>query len=285
MADSSLGFKDRIKYKVLSTKSRIFNIVIYSNLWIAAGATAMFAFTAKTAHINLSYLCYAFIFCSTLCCYSLHWSFVKGEGHGREYWSKQHQSWLLGFFMSSGTVLLYFLWIFKAEWRYLLPVSLLTLLYSVPNILKPFQHSFFWFFKVKTIYLASIWFVVTCLFPFFLSQTPILSSNYGFLAHQWVFLVTLCLLFDYKDRQKESENILVRLLIPRFWPFWSVLALFLLVLGVSTIPLYKTLKITLLTDFCLFILGLLSRYTQNDKWYYGVLDGILILPWILSLNF
>jgi len=272
------------KYRVLKT-------IVYSNFFIAICTLLMTWETAQLLHFSFSLPYYGYVFCGTLCSYSFHWlipiELPSASVTERQRWNHSHRKlgWIL--LLLSALASIYFSYFLLSHWHLLLASVAITFLYSTPKISRQI-------FKIsrtfidKTFYLAGAWVWVTSIMPLLLYDFTFNSTTIAFILFRFFLVYSICLLFDYKDKQSDLQNGISSLVIllseKLFWRWFYCCGFIALVLSI----MFCILQWQPLAIFScvppIILLGIGHFYKQkslNDLWYYFVLDGLLCLSALL----
>lgn len=230
----------------------------------------------------------AFVFFSTICSYNFHWMLTPAEanGSGHVRWSQQHKTLHLVFFLIGLTGAAWFLFKLQTIWLYLGFAVILTFLYTAPKI--PFA-PFRWLKKVaigKTIFLAMMWVYVTANLPVLIEGAAWTNEIIVFTLAQFFFILSICILFDYRDREHDKAEQIISLItylsekgISRFF-YFSVILYFLLdlFLILNGMP-----GLILLLIPAPVLAGIFNYAKKNysDYLYYFLLDGLLMFPGLI----
>ena len=272
---------------------KIFDLFLFTSLFIAVCAVVMVDQTyilliQKPA--NLHYL--GFVFFSTICSYNFHWMLTPRSTYPsfRLNWAVQHKGYHLFLFLVgllfSGWFFLYFI----KDWLWFGMAVLITFLYSAQKIS---FHPFTWLQKNtigKTIPLALVWTYVTAILPLIIENV---SANYDsilFCSSQFFFIFSICILFDYRDREDDKAGG-IRSLITYFNErginilftvsvLLSVSFIFLMMAG--NIPIIN-LIVLLIPVSLIAVLFNHAKKNFSDYFYYFILDGLMMLSGILLL--
>jgi 4-hydroxybenzoate polyprenyltransferase len=154
---------------------------------------------------SLYYLLFAFS--GTICSYNFHWYLTGADENavGRARWSIEHKKLHLVLFVLGliGAAIAFFH--LHEYWDWLAVAALLTFLYSAPMI--PFP-SFRWLKEVavgKTAFLAFAWTHVTVNIPIVLAGNSWTTEHYMFSINRFFFIFSICILFDYRDRDGDYK--------------------------------------------------------------------------------
>ncbi len=273
---------------------KIFDFFIFSSLYIAVGAVLMVMQTNQLFHLPTDRDYLFFVFFSTMCSYNLHWylsAFHVSESL-RVKWTQEHKTLHIFFFLAGMIGSIYF---FIPLMNYFLWIGLggvLTFLYTAPKInMKPFTY----LKKIaiaKTIYLSAVWMYATTIIPFAISGKPWSTGFILFAISRFFFIYAICIIFDYRDREEDKKNN-IRSLITFLNEkginnlFFLSLLIFaactfaLKVYGIDWIIIVLLLLPGAVTD----VLYSYSKKNFSDYHYYFLLDGLMMLPSILTLLF
>jgi len=272
--------------------TEIFQFLIFSNIWVAMCALVMsyYTFSFFRQPVSLPFL--MFVFFSTLCSYTFH-LFLTTENEPistRISWALRNKKVLLGLCIM-GAVFAFFIGIFylSSYYQWFIPLALLTFLYSAPKIpYKPFL-LLRGFGLGKTFYVSIVWAIVTVALP--LSISGFIWNNVltVFFLNRFFLILSVCILFDFKDRHHDGlsniknlvtyfdeRKLFVAMTICTFLFLLSGFILFRKMLIIKQILIFSLPAIFLLLGFRKL------KNTQSDEWYYGYLDGILMLSGIVQ---
>ena len=272
---------------------KIFEFIIYSNLFIAACACLMVNQTCRLLlHTSAGLYFLGFVFFSTICSYSFHWylTFHSELPSARIEWVQRNRNLHLVFlgigFIGSG---IFFLYLIK-YWPWLVFGAIITFLYSAPKI--PDKH-FRALRKIalgKTIFLALVWTYVTTILPVIVSGNAWQVDFYFFTASRFFLIYAICILFDYRDREDDKAKgirSLITYLNETGIRNLFALSLFLFFVSTCSMLFYKY---NLLTIFILVLPGIITASLYNyarkkisDILYYFILDGLMALSALLML--
>lgn len=280
----------------MTALKNIFDFIIFSSLFIALCATvlvyqAYFLFIAKPLNFQFQ----AFVFFATICSYNFHWmlSHTDINPAGTPVLFFRQKKFQRTVFICSLIPVVYYATYFLTHWYLLLIAALLTFLYSSPKIsYPPFQ----WLKKIafgKTIFLAIVWTYVTTILPFFIEGISINNELLIFFAGQFFFIFTLCILFDYRDRQEDiAEGIksLVTYMDEKGIDILFSISVLISAVCFIVLSFYQVNKWHFLISLVpLVIVAPVYRYAKknfSDYLYCFVLDGLMMLPgmliWIMN---
>jgi hypothetical protein len=279
--------------RIATISDNILQFVLFSNIYIALCAVMMCQATAQLFRLNLSDTYLVFLFSGTLGSYSLHWYLTdtSTEDTRRGRWNQRHKQLLLGIFLGTVAVGLWLLSYLQSFLFDLLPVVLLTFLYTAPKINWQLFSILRRIAVFKSIYLALIWTYVTAAVPFLLAKPTELPAGLflgTWLLNRFLLIYSIALWFDYRDRAIDVQSkwltiasMLTESQVRRY--FYGIMFCF----GLTIVVLYK-LGLSGGAIMCLsapiILLGLTVRRIvahPSDYGYYIYLDGLLMLSGIL----
>ena len=262
--------------------------IVYSNLWISAGAVCFSTVGASVLGYQLSNKFIAFIFCTTLFTYNFQ-RLVKLK-------SKNQQP-------ISGP---------RAEWvqKHLILVYALTIVGSLGGIIFGYNYvksyagllflvgffSFFYvwklpFFKrnvrsiptIKLFVLSGTWVLATQVLPFLVFSTNSLSFNVAlFFLSSLFFMCAISIPFDIRDLVVDDKSLKT---VPQIFGVKGSVAIAITMLFLSVLmALYvsENHQIGLLINGVLAGLIIYFSIKNNDELYYsGLTDGTLIFMGVL----
>jgi hypothetical protein len=265
---------------------KIFDLFIYTSLFIACGAVLMAWQTFELFNIPIHPDLLGFIFSGTLCSYNFHWYLTPPQAekeNRKRMWNQMNRKLHMGLSVSGLVAAIYFAFGLREYNTFLFLTALLTFLYSAPKI--PFK--LFQLLKTvsigKTFYLALAWTHVTIILPFITGNSSLDASAWLFILNRFIFIYSICILFDYRDRREDIEqNIrsMVTIMTEKNinLVFYSCIFLFYASLGLM-IPFFSPVILVALGLPALPISLLYSYFKTHtsDFNYYFILDGIMIL--------
>ena len=263
------------------------NAFLFSNLFIVCCALLMCWYTAQVLdfEVPLSFDFYGFVASATMSSYALHWYLSASEVDEsvRGKWTMRHKKILLFLFVFSTIICTYFCFIFRVHWVVLVPLALLTFLYSAPKI--PVWPFYMLAKKAyaKTFYLSAIWTIVTVILPIQLTDNQWNILFYCFFVNRFLLIYTICLCFDFRDRNIDERSSILN--ITQFFTRRQIAYLIVfcgVLFGYASYAIWLH-HVTNIHIFCIvlpfiFLLFTLrkSLYSQSDYWYYFVLDGLMM---------
>lgn len=271
----------------------ILQFILFSNTYIALCAVIMCQATARLFKLNLPISFLAFVFAGTLGSYSLHWFLTDSstDETNRSQWNQTHKQTLLGLFIGTVLVGLWLLVYLQSYFLDLLPVVLLTFLYSAPKINWRLFRILRRIAVFKSIYLALIWTYVTAALPLVMAN-PVQQPSWvligTWLINRFLLIYSIALWFDYRDRaiDRQSKWLTIASMLTETqirWFFYGLTLCF----GLTITILYRQ-WLNVWPVVCLSapmaLLGLTIRWIAtkpSDYGYYLYVDGLLMLSGIL----
>jgi len=276
----------------------VFQLIIFGNGYIALCAVVMCQTTVKLFHLHVPSPFLPFIFLGTLGSYCLHVCLTDTSGvtitaghSDRERWIGSHKPGLFGAFIVSMLIGGWLLIQLNAYLTDLLPVVVLTFLYTAPKInWRPFR-ALRRIAILKTAYLTLVWTYATIALPILLA-TPGVRINWTlagiWLLNRFLLIYSIALCFDYRDREIDRQSnwltIVSRLSGRQAQLFLGILAA---CFGLTVAALFS-LGWDAWTLFCvcfpMIILLLVARgivRRASEYGYYVYLDGLLMLTGLL----
>jgi 4-hydroxybenzoate polyprenyltransferase len=236
-----------------------------------------------------------FVFFSTLCSYGLHWYLTpwsggqlpKDIGWNRGAWNERNRWLVLVLFVLGSVGGAVCFWMLRTFYLYIIPIGLLTFLYSAPKIpVKPFV----WlrpFAVAKTLYLSLAWVYVTTVLAWVVGSGSVVGcgddrGSILYILYRFFLMFALCLLFDLRDSRSDRllgiRNI-TTLYQPRVtkWVFWLSVGLCSVFGTLLSAVFGYWLVFVLLSPLVLLCVVYQKAQVQPSDWlYYGVLDGLLL---------
>jgi len=242
----------------------------------------------KRADVNYLF----FVFFATICSYNFHWYLTSGSllPSPRIGWLEKNRYIHAVLFVTGLAGAAIFFFFLLPHWHWLLIAAVITFFYSAPKIPNRYFRLLRKIALGKTIFLAFVWMYVTTVLPVIISDQEWNTGFVLFAIGRFFFIFTICILFDYRDRQ-DDQAAGIRSLIT-YLNDRQILNMFtfsFLIFVVSTALLYSyDYKISIIIVLLIpgFIAASLFNYARrnfSDILYYFVLDGLLALSALLML--
>lgn len=269
---------------------RIFDYVLFSNVFIALGAVSLTYSSITQLLLNTSNKTYLLlVFFATLFIYNFQRLFYKGKNNDtsvRRAWINKNQQLVkshatIGFI---GTCIT-FLNCDRNLLFYLSPLLLLSIAYFAPFI-NLRKHPL-----IKLITLALVWTMVTAATPLLLANEPITINTLLHITERFLFITAICIPFDIRDLKiDKKENIQT---LPHLVGESTAIRIGLLCLGISGIVItmeyvngaipIKTLVALIISTLVAAILIAATRSKINEYFYVAGVDGTMLIQGVLIL--
>jgi len=237
-----------------------------------------------------------FVFFSTISSYNFYWYLTSHSTlqSFRLTWTMSHRNYHLAFTGAGALASLFFFFHLPEHRVWLGLGAALSLIYMAPKIPHP---SFSWLKKFatgKSILLALVWTYATVVLPVIIEKGWLSQKVILFICGRFFFIYTLCVLFDYRDREDDrTEGIRSMIIsmsekgIDRLFLFsWILSVLFYLTLYDTGMTVYN-IVILLIPPLVLLFLYRKAKKNFSDYLYYFILDGLMMLSgliwWMVSL--
>ena len=272
------------------------NLLLYSNFWIAACATAM---TLQTYFILEGRLVWSpligFVFSSTLFLYALHRivGLVKVQpftNKGRYQVISKFKSHILVYALLSGCLSAYFFFQLKYQTHLMLLIpGLISLAYVLPIFAKKRRLRDLPFIKIFLV--AVVWAWVTVMLPFIEQGAPLQSSLWLMLLERACFIFAITLPFDVRDLEVDKHNNVKTIPSTIGIKKTKAFALALLILStafaaVNAYQYFYEIDVFFGIFFSTLITASILNYmdkTQNDYYFTGLVDGTILIQFMLIL--
>ena len=271
----------------------LLSILLFSGIFTALIAVTLAEETSLLlSNRPLEPIFLAFIFSATLGAYNLHWHWSPPENHETirktflRLWPKAHL--YLALLGIAGTLLL--IPALSKDLLFILPAILFTFLYTAPKSPYPALHFLRSFSMAKTFYLASVWTYVTTILPL-LHRSPGGDWNASlFIMARFFLIYAICLLFDWRDKEADAaqgidsmvSGLSKKGLRRIFTLCLSIYTLALIALASRGWSIRDTL-ILLTPGVLCTLLYPRAISSRSEILFYGLIDGSLILPYLLRL--
>ena len=270
----------------------VLRLFVFTNIFISVCSLVMgyYTFVFFSLPVNNSLL--VFIVSGTLCSYSFHWFLPSGHPvkSPREKWSIANKPILIILALIGFAGAVYSFLSLELYSSLIIPILLLTFLYSAGKIpFGPFQYMRKYFIG-KTIYLAMVWTLVTVYLPLITSPGVWNEANTFFMLNRFFLLLAICILFDLRDKDADAAQgikSLITILSRSYIKYLFFAGLLLSVL--FGLPLLNTIAdstgiiILLLPSLITAISYSYSIKTRSELWFYFFLDGIMMLSGFLYI--
>ncbi len=270
---------------------KVFDFVIFSNLFIACCAVLMIRFTKELFGAPFSYAFIGFVFFSTLASYSVHWYLTDAATEVRDRrttWLSANKRVHFVFLIISAMGSIIFLLLEIENFIWILPAVFLTLLYSAPKIPLPLFQKLKPHIWGKTFLLAAMWAYITAALPLLAEQMVWQPRHWIFLLNRFALIFAICILFDLRDREQDKsegiKSIVTLLKMPQVKIAFTISILLSIICGLL---LFNTLQniwlvfILIVPAFLTYFLYTPATHSLNDYLFYFILDGLMALSPLL----
>jgi len=273
---------------------RLFDFILFSNLYVAIGAACLIQSTiiqlGNTNHL-FSYSLLTFF--ATLFIYNLQRIFYSPQKDNsllsiRRKWIFKNQFsikllCIIGFI---GVAITFFFNDYKIIF-YLSPLLLLSVAYFLPFI-KLRKNTWF-----KLLTLTIVWTTVTAVVPILLNDTnPFSENNILHVAVRFTFMISICIPFDIRDMEiDKKENIFTlsqklgenktRWIAFGFMLFYTLLIVTEFSLHMFSMKIFIALILTAIVNA---IIVLMSSSKRSEYFYTALLDGTMILQGVALIG-
>lgn len=269
---------------------RIFDFILFSNIFIALGAVGLTYSTIEQLQLNTSNKTYLLlVFFATLFIYNFQRLFYKSNKESasiRRIWinNNQHVIKLQASIGFLGTCIA-FLYSDYMLVFYLSPLLVLSIVYFTPFI-KLRKHPL-----LKLFTLVLVWTMVTATTPLLLASESITVNNLLHIAERFFFMTAVCIPFDIRDLhiditekiqtlphrigEKKAKNMALICI--------SVSGIVLIVEYIGAIINVKTLTALLLSTLVTAILISITSSKRNEYFYVAGIDGTMLIEGALVL--
>ena len=269
------------------TQNTFLKVLVYGNIFISIAGLAQVLFTQLVFKIPFNYYSISyliFIFLSTYLQYNMQRGYnllQQNPQTERELWLLHHRKPMLVSLGISLVALLFLCnWLSWTSIYIMVGAELVSTLYYM----KPFNLRKYGF--IKPLIVAAIWVISCVVVP--LIENNLLSINaYYFVAAQFFFITTLCVLFDIKDAEHDFFTG-----IKTYANTWGIkgarLVAFIFLLAYFTCFYFfnPQFSITFFNSGFLILCSafiFLTHETRHPYYYYLFVDGLMIAQLMLVL--
>ncbi len=271
--------------------------LVFSHLFIAFCAVAMtletIVFSGMNITKNIPYL--TVVFFSTLIAYNLKnikWILFINEGVKSEkrYWVKKNNIFLCLLFGLSLILLFIGLFFLNQSLIYLLlPLGVLSIGYSWPLRIGGYKIVLREIPFIKTLLVALVWTIVVVVLPY-VDFANIRTINWAKVIGEFMFLLSLALLFDIKDMESDKNRniktipLIVGVVGTKALSVSIILSrmLFYCIVGLNPAQLILELFIAII---CLIVIVAFVNKKTSVYFYMLGIDGLMFLKSFLVILF
>lgn len=277
--------------KFLKTEKSIIltlkNILVYANVFVAFASVALLLVTHIVFSIPKNYDSYSymlFIFLSTYLQYNVQRGYMISESNfnsERSQWLIKNRKFLLYSIVASLIVVLFLCNnLSYTSIGIMVGAEVVSTAYYLP----PFNMRKYGY--IKPFLISFVWVVSCCLVPLLENKLLTIESCW-FIAAQFFFISTLCLLFDVKDIEQDyysGVNTYANKL-----GLTKTKIISLVVLSLSTISFYLFTKninyqlVYIANSVITAIMVLVTTENKSHLFYYLFIDGLMLLQGLLFI--
>ena len=264
--------------------------IVYGNVFVALGALAQVFVTYLVFHIplnynNKSYL--LFVLLSTYLQYNMQRGIMLMQYHvlsERSNWLRHHKKTLL---ISIGICLVVILFLCNTLSYTSIGIMVGAEVLSTLYYMQPFNLRRYGY--VKPFLISLIW-VISCVTVPLIENHLLTLNSCWFMSSQFLFIATLCILFDIKDADDDYVTG-VNTYANKFGAKITKILAIILMMGSCLCYLFfnQVNQHVALTSIIIGLITIVSIFFTTDKrhsfYYYLWLDGLLIVQAILLLLF
>lgn len=275
----------------LSLLKRFINLILFGNIWVAAGAACLVQSTVIQLGVTHKLREYSLlVFFSTLFIYNFQRIFYNKKSdvslHSiRRKWIFQNQftiRTLAGIGLAGIMISM-----FNNNWRviiYLAPLLILSVAYFIP-VIKLRKSAWF-----KLLTLVIVWTMVTAVVPIMLSN-EIAERDLLLIALRFCFMMAICIPFDIRDLKIDQADEIstlpqrlgekrTRMLAMAFMMICLALIITEYVLGMFGLKIFIALFLSGVLNS--IMIGM-SSSSRSEYFYVAGLDGTMILQGVMVI--
>lgn len=272
----------------------IINFYLYSSLHIGLCCVLIYLFTIERFAIDVEYPYAIFLLSSTVFTYSIHRiigmnKVRKFENQGRFAVISKFRNHIITYAILGGLACIYMYFGFSySRMKLLFLAGVISILYTLPIFGKSMRLRDFSFIKIFLI--AFVWAVVTESIPLYESGVEIKTIIFLFLERV-AFFIAITIPFDLRDLEVDLTNNVKTLpsILGKKGSTYLALGLLAYCIG-SEIYIYINSvtdgSISTIIAYLSTALLIVSTNKKEDDYYFsGLMDGTIMLPWILLQMF
>lgn len=192
-------------------------------------------------------------------------------------WNRRNRSWIILALMITTGATVYAGWPFRNQPLPFAAVALAAFLYTAPNLPGKVFRLLQTIAIGKTVYLASVWTIVTTMLPMWLNNLEPPEAYWWFLGHRFFLLLAICILFDRRDLFSDQEKGVKSM--ATMSNANTLRAIFYMSLGLAAIMglgiQYSLINPWLIPVLLLFPQFSISGTLQHEAYYTLFLDGMM----------
>lgn len=264
--------------------SKLFQFILYSNIWIALGTSSLLAYSYQINHSKINFVTLIFAFSATLITYTFQ-RFLKKKlnenfQNERIAWMQNNKLVML-LLIIAATILMSvsFFYLTIAQYILLIPSGVICFFYA-GNLIRRKNKSLREIPFIKAHLIALIFAIICAYFPHLNS----LSFNmilYGISIY--LIVLSLAILFDIRDLNIDSIKLAT---VPQKIGIQKSKLLSIILFSLGSL-LIAFVEDDLTTSLCLILTGIPlignTKNNSNEFYFSFLLDGILLIPGIVLL--
>jgi hypothetical protein len=272
------------------TLRHIINLYLYSSLHIGWCCVFLYLFTIKRFNLNVDLNYLIFILSSTIFTYSLHRiigmnKVRKFEHQGRFAVISEYRTHIIVYAIVGGLACTYTYFGFSfSRMKLLLVAGIISILYTLPVFGKSMRLRDFSFVKIFLI--AFVWAIVS-------ESIPLYEAGISFkiivplFLERVLFFIAITIPFDIRDIEVDRTNNVKTIpsALGKQKSIILAIGLLLLCVVIETYFGYNALlagyKPAIVAYFITGIMIFFVKNKSNDYYFSGLMDGTIILPWIM----
>jgi hypothetical protein len=265
----------------------------YTNIYFSIGAAiACFGTQLALGLPALSMWYYILLGTATVITYCWHWWLTPYSSTllGKEQWSYKHRPLLLGLLIGAAIISIYSAVQLPLKYLYyFVPLVIVAILYTLPKLNNKLSIQLRGKVIAKTIYLALALLYALDVMPLLLSEQAWEARFTTYLWYRFYLLLSICLIFDYKDRLQDAQGGIKTLLPLIGLPLAHFIVQLLLSCGiVCLLNLSTLLPVSTLLILATPLLALIPTHkriliSNHPAWYYLFADGLIFASGLIML--
>lgn len=263
------------------------NILVYANVYVALASVALLLVTYIVFSIPKNYDSYSyvlFIFLSTYLQYNVQRGYMINASNAnseRSQWLMKHRKLLLYSIVASLIVVLFLCNnLSYTSIGIMVGAEVVSTAYYLP----PFNMRKYGY--IKPFLIALVWVVSCCLVP--LLENNLLSAEaYWFIAAQFFFISTLCLLFDVKDIEYDYYSGVNTYANKLGLTKTKIISIGVLLLSAMSFYMFSknvNYQLAYMTSLIMSaVTVLITTENKSHLFYYLWIDGLMLLQGLLFI--
>lgn len=261
----------------------VIKAIVYSNVWIALGASAYALHTMMMTHIKLNYSFLLLVFLATLFSYNfqrlIRFNVIENKTSERLIWMDNNKNLIkyLTIFSFSISLFLTFYYLTIEEIFLTIPAFVLVIFYA--TFFNKRKKGLRDLPLVKIFIISAVWAYVLGIFPLLISG-HLVETKLVFID-KFCFILAITIPFDIRDLSFDKEQ---QKTLPMILGIYGAKAVAIIALGISLYinHWFVDNQLVLITFYALaLLLVLLSSRNKSELYFSGMIDGLLVLSPLL----